>query len=244
MSSDHYVEEDNLSVAWLRALRLATLRGRKEVAPLVVAVTRFNESGGFQEDATIRAALEAVLANEGKQNVHTVANTIFPTSLWNPTKPRQLLFDRFQRILGRVRRHRGNSRGTYFERMITGGSAGQENQLEFIIDTFLARTSVRRSVLQVGVFDPARDHSRAALLGFPCLQHVTFAPADEGLMVNAFYAMHYLVERAYGNYVGLCRLGQFVAHELGLPLVRMTCFAGIATCDVSKSKLRDLFHDD
>jgi hypothetical protein len=63
-------------------------------------------------------------------------------------------------------------------------------------------------------------------------------------MVNAFYAMHYLVERAYGNYVGLCRLGQFVAHELRLPLVRMTCIAGIATCEVSKRKLGSLLHED
>ena len=95
-------------------------------------------------------------------------------------------------------------------------------------------------MLQIGVFDPGSDHSAAAQLGFPCLQHVTFAPTDEGLTVNGFYATQYLVERAYGNYVGLCRLGQFVAHEIQLPLVRMTCFTGIAECDMAKTKLTKL----
>jgi hypothetical protein len=121
--------------------------------------------------------------------------------------------------------------------MITGGPKGHENQLEFAIGTYLARDGVRRSVLQVAVFDPNRDHSAAAQLGFPCLQHVTFAPTDEGLCMNAFYATQYMVERAYGNYVGLCRLGQFVAHEMERHLVRVTCFTGIAECEMPKSKV-------
>ena len=89
-------------------------------------------------------------------------------------------------------------------------------------------------MLQIGVFNPTLDHSAAAQLGFPCLQHVTFAPLDGGLCVNAFYASQYIVERAYGNYVGICRLGQFAAHELGFKLLRMTCFTGIAECEVGK----------
>jgi hypothetical protein len=121
--------------------------------------------------------------------------------------------------------------------MMSGGPKGKENQLDFAISTYLSRKGVRRSVLQVGVFDPNRDHSAAALLGFPCLQHLTFAPTDAGLSVNAFYATQYLVEKAYGNYIGICRLGQFVAHEMQLPLVRVTCVTGIAECEVSKSKL-------
>lgn len=125
--------------------------------------------------------------------------------------------------------------------MITGGPKGRENQLEFGIGTYLARDGVRRSILQIAIFDPSRDHSAAAQLGFPCLQHVTFAPSDQGLCVNAFYAAQYMVERAYGNYLGLCRLGQFVAHEMELPLVRLTCFTGIAECEAAKARLVPVF---
>jgi len=241
MSSEHYLEEPNLSRAWASALRLASARGQSEVAPLVVAVTGFDSAGHFEEDPKIRASLDALLAAEGKQSVDTVANTLFPASLWNPRAPRQFLFDRYARIARRLRKaSRKNSRGMYFERMISGGPEGHENQLEFAISTFKAREGVRRSVLQVGVFDPGRDHSAAAQLGFPCLQHVTFARSAGSLQVNAFYATQYLVERAYGNYVGLCRLGRFVAHELGLPLSRFTCFTGVAECDMPKARLHDI----
>lgn len=241
MRNRHFVEDRNLSVAWARALLFASTPGNKEVGPIVVSVTGFDESGVYEEEPSIRKALDALLASEAMQAVDTVASTIFPSSMWNSSSPRGQLFARYRKIAPRIRRASAkNRRGIYFERMITGGPAGHENQLEFALRTYLARPSVRRSVLQIGVFDPSRDHSAAAQLGFPCLQHVTFAPVDGGLCLNAFYASQYIVERAYGNYVGLCRLGRFVAHELDLPLVRMTCFTGIAERDVGKSKLASL----
>ena len=46
--------------------------------------------------------------------------------------------------------------------------------------------------------------------------------------MTGFYATQHVYEKAYGNYLGLCRLGQFVAHELGLRLVRMTCVTALA----------------
>ena len=122
--------------------------------------------------------------------------------------------------------------------MISGGPPGKENQIEFALSNY--KPGMRRSVLQVGVFNPSLDHSGAAQLGFPCLQHVTFAPIAGGLCVNAFYATQYMLERAYGNYIGICRLGHFVAHELGLRLTRMTCFTGVAKCEVRKSQLKQL----
>jgi hypothetical protein len=241
MTSEHYIEEPNLSVAWGRALRASSATGRKEVGPLVVSVTGFDKSSDFDEEPRIRKELDAVLAREGMQNVDTVAGTIFPWSMWNPSAPRGQLFARYAKIAPRLRRASGkNRRGIYFERMITGGSKGKENQIEFALNTYNSRNGVRRGVLQIGVFHPAHDHSAAAQLGFPCLQHVTFAPIDGGLCLNAFYASQYMVERAYGNYVGLCRLGRFAAHELGLPLIRMTCFTGIAEFEVGKHKLAKL----
>ena len=60
------------------------------------------------------------------------------------------------------------------------------NQLEFIIQH--CRKHFRVSALQASVFDPSRDHTNAALIGFPCLQHVTFVPdfSDQTLRLNAF----------------------------------------------------------
>lgn len=234
----HYVEDPDLSVAWGRALQLVTEPGRSEVGSLTISVTGFAEDGAVVESPAIRRALDALLRARGKQTVETVANTIFPTALWNPAAPRQQLFDRYLRITPRLRRLRANAHGTYFERMISGGPTGQANQLDFAISTYTGRRGVRRSMLQVGVFNPALDHSAAALRGFPCLQHVTFAPIDGRLHVNAFYATQYMVARAYGNYLGLCRLGQFVAREMGIALARLTCLVGIGERDGPVGDLR------
>ena len=89
---------------------------------------------------------------------------------------------------------------------------------------------------------PFAENSTRPYLKFPCLQHVTFAPYGDGrsMAVNGFYAMQYLFERAYGNYLGLCRLGRFVAHELDIELVQMNCMVGIGKLEVYNSHIKKL----
>src|SRR6266849_5162876 len=69
MTSEHYVEERNLTLAWAQGLRLASAPGFSEVAPLVLAITGFDESNNFEEEPHIRASLDRVLSENGKQSV-------------------------------------------------------------------------------------------------------------------------------------------------------------------------------
>jgi hypothetical protein len=233
------IEDTNLSYAWARAVRTALGR-RGEVAPLVVSVAGSFECGMPHIDSELEKKLDALLQIEsGRLSIDTVANTLFPQSLWNAGRPRKELFDRFLRLWPKIKK--SNQHGHYFHRLLTLGdpTVCDGNQLEFIIGTYTARTGVRRSMLQATTFDAKTDHTKAALRGFPCLQQVSFAvQRDKTLSVNGFYAYQYMGQRAYGNYAGLCRLGHFVAHELGTTLGRMTCYAGIAQCDIGAKKLR------
>ena len=125
-----------------------------------------------------------------------------------------------------------NRNGVYFQRLISFGrdASGRngKNQLEHIIETW-QKCNRRRSALQAAVFDPLKDHTHQRRRGFPCLQQVAFAPIGNGNMsVTGFYATQYIFERAYGNYLGLCHLGQFMAQEMNLRLDRVTCIASIA----------------
>lgn len=239
MVATEFIEDDNLSRAWGRAARPMLVRGGpKEIAPLCVSITGF-DAGVPREDAGIRLALDRALVAAGKQDCHTVANTIFPKSMWNLNAARAFLFERYARLLPRLRNASVKNRhGLYFERLITGGPESHPNQLDFVIENYRSRKGVRRSALQVAVYDAARDQSAAAQRGFPCLQHVTFAPVGRELNVNAFYATQYVLERAYGNYLGLCRLGEFMAHELDLTLARVTCFTGIMLRDEMPAESR------
>jgi hypothetical protein len=237
----HNVFRGSLSDVWKASLLELSRPAIAEITPLIVSINEFDSDGRPKQCQLVRKTLDNFLIGSGKQTVSTVANTIFPESLWNPNAAPSVLYDRYRRILPSLRKaSTKNRRGLYFERMITGGPRGAENQLDFILAAYKRRSGTRRSILQVAIFQPSLDHSNAALLGFPCLQHITFAPTSDGLNVNAFYAVQYIAERAYGNYLGLCRLGRFVAHVLGLPLATVTCVAGVAELDIGKHETRSL----
>ena len=230
MSSFRTVVGNNLSEVWGRAFLNVFQAG--EISPLTVEINEFDD-GDPPEIPSIRKALDANLDKHCKGlSCHQVANTIFPSSLWNPKVHRNVLYERYQKIYHRIQRHPSNRNGVYFQRLISfgGGACIQNgvNQLEHVIETW-HKGNHRRSALQAAVFDPCTDHTHQRQRGFPCLQQVAFAPVRKGgLSVTGFYATQYIFERAYGNYLGLYRLGQFMAHEMHFRLDRVTCFASVA----------------
>ncbi len=242
MRSSLVIEEENLSVAWARTLLSVVDAG--EIAPLTVVIRGF-DSGEPREMAPIRQLLDGALGADAKAlSCHEVANTIFPISLWNPRAARQQLYERYRRIMPHVLRDRRNRYGVYFQRLIAFGHDaacdGGVNQLEHIIQTWHGGNH-RRSALQAAIFDPNKDHTNQRMRGFPCLQQVAFAPqGSDGLAVTGFYATQYIFERAYGNYLGLCRLGGFMAQELGRQLTQVNCVASPAKRDRPKRLLQEL----
>ena len=245
MSDPILIDQPNLSLAWAEAFLAVRSKKEHRLAPLTLSFSGFEDST-VVEDQDIRLALDAVMADAGMQKIQTVANTIFPQALWRRAKgDRQALYSAYRENLPEyvaMEPHK-NRRGLYFGRLIafdldhkTGDRLPHipvdsipenGNQLEFIIQR--CKKGVRLSEFQASVFDPARDHTKAAQLGFPCLQHVTFVPcfAAGTLMLNAFYATQQLFEKGYGNYLGLARLGLFVASQVGVSLLRVTCFVGV-----------------
>ena len=243
MTSALVIQENNLSVAWGKAFLKVFHEG--EIAPLVVALQDL-ENATSLEVAPIRHALDKALKEHSNvSSSHEVANTIFPSSLWNPHVTRHNLFERYLRIFPAIRKHSQNRNGVYFQRLIAFGCDRQMNngvnQLEHIIETY-SNGNHRRTALQAAITDPFKDHTHQRQRGFPCLQQVAFAPFGRGLLaVTGFYATQYMFERAYGNYLGLCRLGQFMAAEMGLTLSRVICIATPAKLGgPPKGSLREL----
>lgn len=233
------VDAPNLSTAWARAF-LAIIDGAgTRIAPLTVIVRGFHD-GQPAEETAVRAALDEALVAIGEQEVHTVANTIFPSSVWRLSKgDRPQFYATYKKAVPRyiALAKSKNKRGLYFERLIAFGAGPCDgNQLEHMISSYTARPGVRASMFQAAIFDPARDHMNDAQLGFPCLHSVSFVPCDGGLVVNAFYATQQVFEKAYGNLLGLCRLGAFMAAEMGLEMHQLSCFIGIEKLDLKGGK--------
>lgn len=224
----------NLSEAWAQVFLRLLDPGLTGLSPVVVAVSDFDNTGPV-EMQDIRTLLDAALVEHSHRAIATVANTIFPESLWRPGVPNNDtdLYSRYDRIWPRIQRDSANRRGVYFRRLTsfrpsTHANDDPVNQLARLIDIY--KRTHRRSALQAGLFDPTSDHRNEPYLGFPCLQQLAFVPLDDdALAMTAFYAMQLQFEKAYGNYLGLCRLGRFVAAQLDRRLVRMTCTASLVT---------------
>jgi hypothetical protein len=238
------IEEQNLSHAWGRVLLHVLDNSKSKLAPLVVSVTGFRD-GLPEEDPPIREMLDALLVTQDKKfSSKVTALTIFPFDAWVrggrlPVREfsdwyLQNFFPRLQAL------DKHNIRGTYFERMIrfqgskrsrnAPTALGEKNQLEHLISIWRHDPAKRprHSALQVSIFDPIQDHTGGVMLGFPCLQQISFSYDDHGqLALNAYYPTQYIVDRAYGNYLGLCHLGHFMAREMKLHFARLNCFIGL-----------------
>jgi hypothetical protein len=227
--NDHLIIGSNLSETWARAFLKVAGTPQRELAPLVVTITT---PFGVQERGDIRRFIDQALANAGESSVDTVAGTIFPSSLWNRTRPRSALFDRYERIWPRIKKVPQNRRGTYFQRFTAFGDQ-RLNQLEEVLRTWeQARSSGRghrRSALQLAVLDPNVDLVHLPRLGFPCLHQVSIVPGADGCLTLAgYYATQTIFEKAYGNYLGLAHLGAFISHEFQMPLASITCITSVA----------------
>lgn len=233
----------SLSTVWTEALTQAAAPGVTGVRPLRVSITDFGNDGLPVEDVCVRNAIDAELARLGcNLTVSSTANTIFPNTMWRPGVDRDAMFDRYHRLLPRLKkRDRRNQHGTYFERLTSYGKPpANVNQLKRVIDSFQSGVH-RKTALQATLFDPSRDHTRQRRRGFPCLQHVTFCPTlGGGLITTGFYAFQYLFVRGYGNYLGLCRLARFMANEMGLCVERVDCYAAVAELGKPKGDVRPL----
>jgi hypothetical protein len=238
-------------MAWFKVFKEVLAGSEQEVTPLVVSIGGFTTGGVAVETTQIRAELDKFLAEHEHQTCHTVANTIFPIRLYERAKfDRQQLFADYKQILPRiVAAEKGlNGRGLYFERMIQGNGGLGDNQLDYIIDRYnnRSKSGIRRTALQVSIFRPLDDHKNLPRMGFPCLQHLSLVPNNEKktLCLNAFYATQEVITKAYGNYLGLCRLGAFLSKEMGLQLDTVTCYVGIEKFEARKhikvSELRKL----
>lgn len=259
-SRTQILHHTNVSQAWAEVFDLVMQPG-EHVGPLIVELEA--PDGQVQDDKIIRPLVDGELRKLSLPTVHETSALIFDWNLWNKLgRPDIKTFTEYYltkltpRLLKRNRNR--NGRGTYFQRMVeytgldfhkkTGFTNKTVNQLERILEIWRGAAAnekhPRHSALQATIFDPAKDHHGAAQCGFPCLQQVSFdyLPGDR-LRIHAYYPTQYVVDRAYGNYLGLCHLGCFMAHQMGLTFDSLTCFiasAHLGGNKVKKTPLRDL----
>ena len=252
-------QEPSLELAWARTFLEMIEQPGRELAPFTMSI---EASSGLTLPDTLThplaKALDASLKHETGQEIEKIALPLFPERLWRVSGgDRQEFYAEFLRnqpayVGWEPQKNKG---GMYFGRLIgfgidhrTGKELGfkpsrtlakEGNQLEHVIRQCKRSVELGRSVarmqLQATTFDPFRDLTTSGQPCFPCLQHIAFDPDIKagGLALTAFYATQHLFVKAYGNWLGLCRLGAFLAGESGLKLTRFTCFASVEKMDIA-----------
>ena len=238
MSNAHFlgaptlIKASSLSEGYARIVAHIANNPGDTISPLILTIANASAEEMINKDCELQAALSALLANRGDTNIETVAFTIFPERYRRISSDRKEFFQSYIDAYPRLRAaDRRNSNGLYFQRLVMWKDDEETNQLEWIIKRYTERSGVRESMFQAAVFDPERDHSRTAQQGFPCMQHISFTPRGGELALNAFYATQKVLRKAYGNYLGLIRLGNFMAQEMGLEFKSLNVFVGAAKLD-------------
>lgn len=231
----YLVQGESLSDAWLSAIELLLELGGKAVNLDVVF------QANATEDAEVAQRVDDILGRSGCWSLDTVANTIFPRALYHPKLAESAaarLYENYELSMRLHRRRRERDKETYFNRLVAYPIAppkkvdpkfplnedGTWNQLAFYIGRLRDQRvgTHRSSSYELGISEPLDGELRVqvpfkdkALGSFPCLSHISLTLVDDRVHMNATYRNQTFVTRAYGNYVGLAALLQFIAHESG-----------------------------
>lgn len=179
--------------------------------------------------------------------VETVANTIFAAELYEE----DLGIDALQEFAdlyleGFEVAKAASPDGEYCHRMVAWpGPDGQPiNQLTEVAERLRRYANPAQpkynysSDYEIALEDPVLDlrtHApgrNGSPYGFPCLSHVSLTVEDGTVHVTALYRNQHLIKKAYGNYLGLARLGRALSHHAGLELGTITVVATHADAEI------------
>jgi hypothetical protein len=224
--------------AWLEVVRRLVI-SQWELRNLIVQVK--NPSVLSQ---TFHDKMEAFAKAQGLLGPKHVAYTIFPHGLYEDRGNAAELFSAYNKSHGlfdRIKR----GWGTYFRRMTSyEGTKGAVNQLGNIITAIRDRKNLSKAAYTIVIQNPGGETVRP--LGGPCLNYIAVQaePGQAGQPITlgllAIYHNHDFLERAYGNYWGLCNLLRFLAKEVDGTPGPLTCVSSHAYVGDKKTALKHL----
>jgi thymidylate synthase len=232
---------DNFQNTWLEVVK-KLMAYDWEIRNLIVQIKNPNVLNQiFHEKMQTFAQEQGILGPKH------VAYTIFPHRLYQQERNAKELYEAYNKPKGlfeRLQRLKPGW-GTYFRRMTHyKGAAGKINQLDNIITAIRNRKNLSKAAYTIVIQNPGGETVRPR--GGPCLNYIAVQaePGQAGQPLNlgllAVYRNHDFLERAYGNYWGLCNLLMFLAKEVGGLPGPFTCISSRAYVEKKKRALKQL----
>lgn len=228
--------------AWLLAANTVNQEHHHEAQNVIIDVA--DPLVMTDDDREVVALVDQHLRDHGKYPVETVANTIFPQSLFS-RHGSPAFYDIYkEKVLPRIAK---GDWGRYFDRMISFPlqKKGKDiNPLRDIVDKMKIQVGgprCFRNVYELTVYDPVRD--AGPLMNRQCLSFLSFKLTDgpdRKLLLTAVYRNHYYIQRLLGNLIGLGRLMKFVADEVGVEVGSLTIVSTHADVDCPSNRREDI----
>jgi thymidylate synthase len=219
--------------AWVAAAS-AVIEAGDESYNVVIDVddpTKFDE-----RDNAVITLVDSFLRERDLNPIATVANTIFPESLYRKYGSPKFYTEYHTQVFDKLTTSK--QWGRYFERITRRQDAegGSFNPLQELIEKLKKQKNSDhryKSVYELAIYDPLLD--RKYLRGGQCLSFLSFKMHKErGLTLTAIYRNQTYITRCLGNLIGLGLLQEFVAKEAGLGVGPLTCISTHAEIDVGK----------
>jgi hypothetical protein len=237
VAGERYVNASTLSEGWLGAAAVLREAPGKKAVHLMVRIAE-----PCAEIDEIRAAAAALIEAEGKKApIETVRNTIFPAR-WaerHPT-PEDLALH-YRANYSELRGYAQNQHGTYFGRVVAYPRDGEETDLadqlnetvQKLVEEQVNGTN-KSSRFEINVYSERHDGRRA--WGFPCLAHLSVHMHEGALHMQSIYRNEFIVQRGYGNFLGIAELQAFIARSAGLEVGELIVTIGHGEFDGAKTR--------
>jgi hypothetical protein len=214
---ERFVEASTLSEGWLGAAALLRRAPGKKAVHLLVRI-----ADPRVEIDEIRSAAAALIEAEGKKApIETVRTTIFPARWAERHGTPEDLSVHYRENYAELRGFTQNPHGTYFGRVVAYPRDDDETDLadqlnetvQKLIEEQVNGTN-KSSRFEINIYNERHDGQRPR--GFPCLAHLSVHMHEGALHMQAIYRNEFIVERGYGNFLGVAELQAFIAKSAGL----------------------------
>jgi hypothetical protein len=221
---------------------------------IILSITSPGSDGAVTRSAKSR--IDAFYASEGKDPLHTIAETIFPGWEYRHRGLRGV-FETYLSEYEQLKNRESGRWGTYAHRLIYRRTATGEiaRPLEILINKMRDELHQKgrgtyRSCYELGIAEGEYDlplyntvDDQRRRRGGPCLSHLSFKLFNGCVHLAAIYRSHDYRYKVLGNLLGLARLQACVAHEVGVPMGSLVVHSTYAYVDFAKAPLKELIAD-
>lgn len=166
------------------------------------------------------------------------ANAIWPSFFARPKRKSADVFSDIERYaVPAIKTACSNKHDSYVERLVawrsteSGTPVPQLQNLLARLRSEIGNRAPKSSTYEISIYSPGVD---AGYMGFPCLSCLSFKYDHRRrlLHLTALYRNHTYLSHAYGNFVGLGRLMQFVCREAGICPGELISFSTHADAEI------------